>query len=121
MRALALLSALVLALALAGCGGDDDAADEPADTPPPADTEEPADGSEPAGRQIFIANCGSCHTLSDAGTAGTVGPPLDNHGLSQDDVESQVRQGGGGMPAFEDTLSDEEIQEVAAYVAAQGG
>jgi mono/diheme cytochrome c family protein len=121
MRALALLAALVLALTLAGCGGNDDAADEPADTPPPAETEEPTDGAEPAGRQLFIANCGACHTLSDADTSGTIGPPLDNHGLSEDDIETQVREGGGGMPPFEGTLSDEEIQEVVAYVAAQGG
>ena len=26
------------------------------------------------GKDIFTANCGSCHTLKDAGTNGTVGP-----------------------------------------------
>ena len=33
----------------------------------------------PAGRRIFTgaAGCGSCHTLSDAGTSATVGPDLD--------------------------------------------
>ena len=34
--------------------------------------EKPTDGSS-----IFAANCGSCHTLADAGTTGTVGPNLD--------------------------------------------
>jgi mono/diheme cytochrome c family protein len=29
------------------------------------------------GKQLFIANCGACHTLADAGTKGTVGPDLD--------------------------------------------
>jgi mono/diheme cytochrome c family protein len=123
MRLLALLSALVLALALAGCGGDDDADDDAA-APPPAETEEPPAGdgeASPQGREIFIGSCGGCHVLDDAGTSGTVGPPLDGHDLSQDDIETQVREGGGGMPAFEGTLSDEEIQEVSAYVAAQGG
>jgi mono/diheme cytochrome c family protein len=121
MRALALLSALVLALTLAACGGDDDAA-EPEAEPPPAEEAPPDDTEATAqGREIFIGTCGGCHVLDDAGTAGTVGPPLDNHGLSQDQVETQVRQGGGQMPAFEGTLSDEEIQEVSAYVAAQGG
>lgn len=127
MRALALLSTLVLALALAGCGGDDDAADDAAppvtETDAQTDTGAPGDGegTEPAGRQVFVANCGTCHTLEDAGTSGTTGPALDGHGLSQDEIETQVRQGGGLMPPFEGTLSDEEIQEVSAYVAAQGG
>lgn len=129
MRALALLSALVLAVALAGCGGDDDDAGDDA-APPAAETDaqtdtaaEPGNGeeTEPAGRQVFVANCGSCHTLADAGTSGTVGPELDGHGLSQDEIEQQVREGGGLMPPFEGTLSDEEIEEVSAYVAAQGG
>jgi cytochrome c oxidase subunit 2 len=30
------------------------------------------------GKQVFMSNgCGSCHTLGDAGTNGTVGPKLD--------------------------------------------
>ena len=30
-----------------------------------------------AGKQQFIAKCGSCHTLAQADTKGTVGPNLD--------------------------------------------
>ena len=29
------------------------------------------------GKKLFIANCGSCHSLADAGTKGTIGPDLD--------------------------------------------
>jgi len=29
------------------------------------------------GKKLFVANCGSCHRLADAGTTGTVGPDLD--------------------------------------------
>jgi mono/diheme cytochrome c family protein len=32
-------------------------------------------------------------------------------------AERQVTNGGGGMPAFKGTLSEEEISNVAAYVA----
>ena len=36
-------------------------------------------GGDPAkGKQLFVQKCGSCHTLADAGTQGTIGPNLDN-------------------------------------------
>ena len=40
------------------------------------------------------------------------------HPFDQGAVEDQVAQGGGGMPAFEGQLSEEEIQNVAAFVVA---
>src|SRR4051812_12134766 len=32
---------------------------------------------QPAGRHLFAKNCGTCHTLTAASTAGRVGPNLD--------------------------------------------
>jgi cytochrome c5 len=78
-------------------------------------------GDAAAGEEIFVANCGSCHTLTAAGTSGTVGPNLDDSSFDQGAVEDQVAQGGGGMPAFEGQLSEEEIQNVAAFVVASEG
>ena len=120
-RAIALfLVVSAVGLGVAACGGDDEAADTT--TTAETTTDETTTGESTAvGREVFVANCGTCHTLSDAGTSGSVGPQLDGGGYSVDQVEQQVRNGGGGMPAFEDTLSDEEIQEVAAYVAASSG
>ena len=120
-RAIALfLVVSAVGLGVAACGGDDEAADTT--TTAETTTDETTTGESTAvGREVFVANCGTCHTLSDAGTSGSVGPELDGGGYSVDQVEQQVRNGGGGMPAFEDTLSDEEIQEVAAYVAASSG
>ena len=69
------------------------------------------------GAQIFKANCGSCHTLSAAGTSGQVGPNLDNVSLSAAEVEAKVRSGGGAMPSFSGKLSDAEIKAVASYVS----
>jgi cytochrome c5 len=71
-----------------------------------------------AGEEIFVANCGSCHTLSAAGTSGNIGPNLDDSSFDQGAVEEQVAQGSGAMPAFEGQLSEEEIQNVAAFVVA---
>ena len=34
---------------------------------------------------------------------------------------SQVTNGGGGMPAFGDRLSEQEIQDVATYVSESAG
>jgi mono/diheme cytochrome c family protein len=107
------LVALAVGLGVAACGGGDDGDS--------TTTEEAAEETTAVGREVFVANCGTCHTLSDAGTSGAIGPSLDDAGLSAETVEAQVRSGGGGMPAFEDTLSDEEITEVAAYVAAASG
>ena len=93
---------------------------EPA--PPPAPTETgAAGGSEPVGKVIFTTNCGICHTLADAGTTGTVGPNLDDLKPAQDVVAEQVTNGGGAMPPFGGTLTEEEITEVAAYVSAAAG
>jgi cytochrome c553 len=97
---------------------------EPTDTDTTeTETEPPAGGggSEPVGRQIFVDNCASCHTLADAGTSGTIGPNLDD---SQPPVElavDRVTNGQGAMPSFSDTLTAEQIQEVATYVSAAAG
>jgi cytochrome c553 len=79
-------------------------------------------GDAAAGEEVFAsAGCGSCHTLEEAGTSGTVGPNLDDSTLDQAAVVQQVTNGGGGMPPFQGQLSEEEIQNVAAFVVASQG
>lgn len=73
------------------------------------------------GKTIFVANCAGCHTLTAAGTSGTVGPNLDDGKYDEAAVAKQVANGGGAMPAFKGTLTPEEIEAVAAYVAANDG
>jgi cbb3-type cytochrome c oxidase subunit III len=73
------------------------------------------------GKDIFTANCGSCHTLADAGTNGNVGPNLDQLKPSQAIVQHQVTNGGGAMPAFKGTLTPAQITAVAKYVASSAG
>ena len=62
-----------------------------------------------------------CHTLGAAGTSGSVGPNLDQLKPDAATVEQQVRNGGGGMPSFEGTLSSAQIAAVANYVAQNAG
>ncbi len=74
-----------------------------------------------AGKEVFTSNCGTCHTLSEAGTTGEVGPNLDQLMPEKSLVETQVTNGGGGMPPFGGQLSEEEIQDVATYVSEVAG
>jgi mono/diheme cytochrome c family protein len=73
------------------------------------------------GKGLFKTNCGSCHTLADAGTAGTTGPNLDELKPNLAAIAKQVKNGGGGMPAFGGTLTDEQIALISKYVAGVDG
>jgi mono/diheme cytochrome c family protein len=68
------------------------------------------------GESVFTERCGSCHTLTAAGTSGQVGPDLDGTSLDPGEIEKIVRDGRGGMPAFGGELSDGEIAAVAKFV-----
>lgn len=73
------------------------------------------------GKSIFTASCGSCHTLADAGTAGTVGPNLDTSKPPKALVVDRVTNGKGAMPSFKDSLDAAQIQAVAEYVSSTAG
>ena len=73
-------------------------------------------------KALFVQQCGGCHTLADAGTSGTVGPNLDQLKPPLQAAIEQITHGGGGMPAFGDQLSEEQIRALAEYVVkATGG
>jgi cbb3-type cytochrome c oxidase subunit III len=73
------------------------------------------------GKSIFSANCASCHTLKAAAANGTIGPNLDDLKPSEPIVKHQVEVGGGVMPAFKGTLTPEQIDAVAKFVATSAG
>jgi cytochrome c oxidase subunit 2 len=73
-------------------------------------------GGQTDAKGLFASTCGSCHTLTKAGTNGNVGPNLDDLSLNPEGVREQIRRGGGGMPPFEGQLSDSQIDSLVQYL-----
>jgi mono/diheme cytochrome c family protein len=99
------------------------------------------------GKQLFVQKCGSCHTLADAGTQGTIGPNLDDafagprdqgfkessiRNVVHDQILFPITNPSGvdigkngvenkvtGMPAK--LVTGDDANDVAAYVASVAG
>ena len=71
--------------------------------------------------RILARRCKSCHTLKDAGSEGAVGPVLDELKPDAARVANALRNGLGNMPSYKATLSEAQIQAIAAYVAKASG
>lgn len=82
------------------------------------------------GKELFVINCGSCHTLAKAGTDGVVGPNLDDTlappsqtpdpATIKPRVLNAIENGiEGRMPA--DILSGDQADEVAEFVSQTAG
>lgn len=101
----------------------------PSPPPPPPPSPQPGPPSPPApgddlaaGREVFAsAGCGTCHTLADAGSSGTVGPNLDEAQPSKETAVTVVTNGRGAMPPFGEQLGEEQIDAVATYVSSVAG
>jgi len=78
-------------------------------------------GDSAKGKALFLAKCGSCHTLAAAKTTGTIGPDLDSLKPDYQAATAQVTNGGSVMPAFKGQLSSQQIADVAAYVVDSTG
>jgi mono/diheme cytochrome c family protein len=116
-----ILAAMGIAYEIGYNRGSDDGGEPPART---AAAEAPAAPAPPPGpgRELFAASCGSCHTLSEAGTTGTTGPNLDDLQPGEEQVTAAIQNGGTGsglMPA--NLLQGQEAADVAAYVSASAG
>jgi mono/diheme cytochrome c family protein len=118
LRALAALLALGSVLvAVSGCGA--------------------TSGDVTRGRALFVKNCGTCHTLAEAGTSGQVGPNLDDAfaaarsaGEPDSTIEGIVK-GQVEYPRPNNTnpavsmppkiLGGQDLNDVAAYVGKWAG
>ncbi|HMU26128.1 MAG TPA: c-type cytochrome [Solirubrobacterales bacterium] len=121
-----LASVAILGAVIAGCGTSSSNSD-------PEEL-----GFQDRGRQLFNANCGTCHVLAQAASTGTQGPNLDDAfaaarlaGVDDDTIKGIVRAQvhrpqvvngnypGVTMPA--NLLEGNDLEDVAAYVAAVAG
>jgi mono/diheme cytochrome c family protein len=83
------------------------------------------------GKDLFVTNCGACHTLAEAGTDGVIGPNLDEllapPSASAPDpntikprVLSAINNGvGGRMP--KGVLTGQQADQVATFVSQVAG
>jgi mono/diheme cytochrome c family protein len=70
-----------------------------------------------AGRELFNTwSCSACHTLTDAGSSGAVGPSLDNPNLTHDFIVGRVTNGQGPMPSFGGQIPEADIGKLADYI-----
>jgi mono/diheme cytochrome c family protein len=78
---------------------------------------------EQEGKELFIQNCKSCHTLEAVQAHGVTGPNLDElGGIDRQRVLTAIKNGGSGsgrMPPG--LLEGEDAEAVASYVAAVAG
>ncbi len=135
-----LIAILLISLSLAACGAptEPEPAEPTAETEPAVEEEtevevepveeaeteeeqdaEPEEESEPVaaidGAAIYASNCAGCH---GADRSGNNGPALLPDRLSPDaavHVEI-ITNGRGGMPAFSDRLTAEEIDAVVSFI-----
>lgn len=82
---------------------------------------------EGAGAQVFANNgCASCHTLSAAQAAGTLGPNLDEviPGLSKAEIKKAILDPGAditpgfpnAMPSYEGQISPDELNQLVEFL-----
>ncbi len=69
-------------------------------------------GDADAGATIFADNCASCHAAD--GTGGTGSSLV---GLTDEaSMEATIVDGDGGMPAFGESLDDQDVADVIAFI-----
>ena len=119
-----LLPLLLLVVAFiviaAGCGGNKTNNNAPApanntgtNAPAPANNTTTA-----AAEATYKAQCVGCHA---ANMSGGVGPNLQKVGgkLTAEQISTQIHNGGGGMPAYNGTLTEDQINALTDWLASK--
>lgn len=116
---LGVAGALIVALVIVVIGVLSLSRDEPESSQLPAAEEAAAEGeSNPEAEQIFVDNCGQCHTLTVAGTSGDIGPNLDGIEYDRERVLEAIEIGGRGSGTMPENLIEGEQAEMVAELIA---
>jgi cytochrome c oxidase subunit I len=136
-----LLPFLALTVVLAGCGRVQTVSPtaETVVGSVPTTTAQAATGDAKAGAALFTAQgCGGCHVFKPANSQGNVGPDLDklaqyaktaDQGSLQEFVHESIANPSAyiekgypnAMPNFGQTLSDQQIADLVAYLTQNQG
>ncbi|MBX6395611.1 MAG: cytochrome c [Alicyclobacillaceae bacterium] len=67
---------------------------------------------------LFQQNCQACH---GANLEGGMGPALNKVGakLTEDQIATKIQNGGGAMPAFKNSLKEDDIKALATWLASK--
>ena len=109
--------------------------EDPVETEDEDEDETQTPGDATAGAEVFSSTgCGSCHVLAAANSSGTVGPNLDEQLAADaedageelaDFTRDSIEEPGdyiakdypaGTMPTYDDQLSDEQLDDLVAFV-----
>ncbi len=81
-------------------------------------------GEVAKGKQVFQANCAVCHNADS--DQKKMGPGLkglfkraklaDGKKPTEANIRARIDDGGNGMPQYKDTLSDQEKNDLVAYL-----
>lgn len=120
---------LALVISLAACGGNTDNADKGNNggTENNGGMTDNGGGNNAgnggtvdaaAAEAVYKNSCIGCHA---ADLAGGAGPNLQKVGgeMTAEQIHDKIANGGGGMPAFKDQLSDDEINALVGWLAAK--
>jgi mono/diheme cytochrome c family protein len=123
---------------LAGCGAGTTAAPTAKTVIGSLPTAAPIKGDPAAGKTLYESNgCGGCHTFKPAGSAGKIGPDLDNlatdaqkanQGSLDQYTFSSIKNpsayvvpgfNDGVMPSYGSQLTDAQIADITAFLTKQ--
>ena len=69
--------------------------------------------AEAHGERLFVRHCYKCHPNGESG----LGPALNDKPLPEVAIRTQIREGVGAMPAFDEhQLRDQDVEALAKYV-----
>jgi len=119
VRTLPVLAVAALLAVAAGCGGGEDTSANQS-TEPDVTTGTGATGGDAQAGEVtwVVEGCANCHELGGTPPQSQVGPNFDKDLPDRETIIEVTKNGRGAMPGFGDTLTAQDFENLAAYIAA---